>query len=64
MRTIADPVLMEVFSNRLLSITEEMGSNLIRASFSRPTSRSGATARSGCSSRHTASSAGTAGAGR
>src|SRR5882672_10576929 len=33
-RVIADPILMEVFSNRLLSITEEMGSNLIRASFS------------------------------
>ena len=33
-RAIADPILMEVFSNRLLSITEEMGSNLIRASFS------------------------------
>lgn len=31
---VADPILMEVFSNRLLSITEEMGSNLIRASFS------------------------------
>src|SRR5204863_3207582 len=31
---LADPILMEVFSNRLLSITEEMGSNLIRASFS------------------------------
>lgn len=34
MTRLADPVLMEVFSNRLLSITEEMGSNLIRASFS------------------------------
>jgi N-methylhydantoinase B len=33
-RSLADPILMEVFSNRLLSITEEMGSNLIRASFS------------------------------
>src|SRR6202171_6244476 len=33
-RPLADPILMEVFSNRLLSITEEMGSNLIRASFS------------------------------
>jgi N-methylhydantoinase B len=33
-RALADPILMEVFSNRLLSITEEMGSNLIRASFS------------------------------
>jgi N-methylhydantoinase B len=31
---LADPILMEVFSNRLLSITEEMGTNLIRASFS------------------------------
>ena len=34
LRSLADPILMEVFSNRLLSITEEMGSNLIRASFS------------------------------
>src|SRR5215472_6140665 len=33
-RTLSDPILMEVFSNRLLSITEEMGTNLIRASFS------------------------------
>jgi N-methylhydantoinase B len=33
-RPLADPILMEVFSNRLLSITEEMGTNLIRASFS------------------------------
>src|SRR6266542_1902668 len=33
-RPLSDPILMEVFSNRLLSITEEMGSNLIRASFS------------------------------
>src|SRR5438445_13399164 len=33
-RSIADPILMEVFSNRLLSVTEEMGTNLIRASFS------------------------------
>src|SRR5215216_4465547 len=33
-RVIADPILMEVFSNRLLSVTEEIGSNLIRASFS------------------------------
>src|SRR4051794_40924432 len=31
---LADPIVMEVFSNRLLSITEEMGTNLIRASFS------------------------------
>ncbi|MCC7426332.1 MAG: hydantoinase B/oxoprolinase family protein [Alphaproteobacteria bacterium] len=30
----ADPIAMEVFSNRLLSITEEMGHALIRASFS------------------------------
>lgn len=29
-----DPIAMEVFSNRLLSITEEMGSTLVRASFS------------------------------
>src|SRR3977135_3540876 len=34
MSHLADPILMEVFSNRLLSITEEMGSNLSRASFS------------------------------
>ena len=33
-RILADPIAMEVFSNRLLSITEEMGTNLIRASFS------------------------------
>jgi N-methylhydantoinase B len=33
-RRLADPIAMEVFSNRLLSITEEIGSNLIRASFS------------------------------
>jgi N-methylhydantoinase B len=31
---LADPVAMEVFSNRLLSITEDMGSTLIRSSFS------------------------------
>ncbi|MCC7281031.1 MAG: hydantoinase B/oxoprolinase family protein [Acetobacteraceae bacterium] len=30
----ADPIAMEVFANRLLSITEEMGNVLIRASFS------------------------------
>jgi N-methylhydantoinase B len=30
----ADPIAMEVFANRLLSITEEMGHILIRASFS------------------------------
>lgn len=29
-----DPIAMEVFSNRLLTITEEMGSLLVRASFS------------------------------
>jgi len=29
-----DPIAMEVFSNRLLSITEEMGNTLIRSSFS------------------------------
>jgi N-methylhydantoinase B len=31
---LADPVAMEIFSNRLLTITEEMGNTLIRASFS------------------------------
>ena len=31
---LQDPVAMEVFSNRLLSITEEMGHTLVRASFS------------------------------
>lgn len=31
---LRDPVAMEVFSNRLLSITEEMGHTLVRASFS------------------------------
>jgi N-methylhydantoinase B len=31
---LADPVEMEVFSNRLLTITEEMGHTLVRASFS------------------------------
>jgi N-methylhydantoinase B/oxoprolinase/acetone carboxylase alpha subunit len=30
----ADPILMESSPTRLLSITEEMGTNLIRASFS------------------------------
>jgi N-methylhydantoinase B len=30
----ADPIAMEVFANRLLSITEEMGNVLVRASFS------------------------------
>jgi N-methylhydantoinase B len=29
-----DPIAMEVFSNRLLSITEDMGNTLVRASFS------------------------------
>ena len=29
-----DPIAMEVFSNRLLSVTEDMGNTLIRASFS------------------------------
>lgn len=29
-----DPIAMEVFSNRLLTITEEMGTTLVRASFS------------------------------
>jgi N-methylhydantoinase B len=31
---LQDPIAMEVFSNRLLSITEEMGHTLVRASFS------------------------------
>jgi N-methylhydantoinase B len=31
---LADPIAMEVFSNRLLSITEDMGNTLIRSSFS------------------------------
>lgn len=31
---IADPVELEVFSNRLLSVTEDMGHTLVRASFS------------------------------
>jgi N-methylhydantoinase B len=31
---LTDPVAMEVFSNRLLSITEDMGNTLIRSSFS------------------------------
>ena len=30
-RTIADPVQMAVFSNRLLSIVEDMGHTLIRS---------------------------------
>ncbi len=29
-----DPITMEIFSNRLLTITEEMGNTLVRASFS------------------------------
>jgi len=33
-RKLADPVAMEVFSNRLLAIAEDMGSILIRSSFS------------------------------
>jgi N-methylhydantoinase B len=33
-RSLADPVAMEIFSNRLLTITEEMGNTLIRGSFS------------------------------
>ena len=31
---LQDPIAMEVFSNRLLSVTEEMGHTLVRASFS------------------------------
>ena len=34
MDRIADPIQMEVFSNRLLAIAEDMGSILIRSSFS------------------------------
>lgn len=34
MTTLSDPIAMEVFSNRLLSITEDMGNTLIRSSFS------------------------------
>src|SRR5579863_9501148 len=34
MTSLTDPIAMEVFSNRLLSITEEMGNTLIRSSFS------------------------------
>jgi N-methylhydantoinase B len=34
MSRLADPIAMEVFSNRLLSITEDMGNTLIRSSFS------------------------------
>ena len=31
---VIDPIAMEVFSNRLLTITEDMGNILIRSSFS------------------------------
>jgi len=34
MAPLLDPIAMEVFSNRLLSVTEDMGNTLIRASFS------------------------------
>jgi N-methylhydantoinase B len=34
MSRLVDPIAMEVFSNRLLSITEDMGATLIRSSFS------------------------------
>ncbi|MBE9607376.1 hydantoinase B/oxoprolinase family protein [Acetobacteraceae bacterium H6797] len=34
MSVLSDPIAMEVFSNRLLSITEDMGNTLIRSSFS------------------------------
>lgn len=34
MSALTDPIAMEVFSNRLLSITEDMGNTLIRSSFS------------------------------
>jgi N-methylhydantoinase B len=34
MTRLADPIAMEVFSSRLLSIAEDMGSTLIRSSFS------------------------------
>ncbi len=34
MTNLTDPIAMEVFSNRLLSITEDMGNTLIRSSFS------------------------------
>ncbi|MGK0170286.1 MAG: N-methylhydantoinase B [Gammaproteobacteria bacterium] len=33
-RSVADPVQVEVFNQRLLAITEEMGAQLVRASFS------------------------------
>ena len=32
--TLFDPIAMEVFSNRLLSITEDMNNTLVRSSFS------------------------------
>jgi N-methylhydantoinase B len=34
MTRLADPIAMEVFSNRLLSITEDIGNTLVRSSFS------------------------------
>src|SRR3954470_510983 len=34
MSDILDPIAMEVFSNRLLSITEDMNNTLVRSSFS------------------------------
>lgn len=33
-RTVSDPIRVEVFNQRLLAITEEMGAQLVRASFS------------------------------
>ena len=33
-QTISDPIEMEVFNNRLLSITEDMNNTLVRSSFS------------------------------
>ncbi len=33
-RALNDPVALEIFSNRLLSVTEDMGHTLVRASFS------------------------------
>jgi len=33
-RPLNDPVALEIFSNRLLSVTEDMGHTLVRASFS------------------------------
>src|SRR5204863_8870869 len=32
--TLFDPIAMEVFSNRLMSITEDMSNTLVRSSFS------------------------------